>query len=162
MKRPLKYIEGAGVVGKKNKSMESWLQIALFKNLIPLMIAQDYSQFIAYAVPNGEKRDPKTAAKLKLMGVMAGAADIELLFPAQKQDAGYRDYNFLFPPRTVFVELKYNKNPESRANAQSPEQKDFDRRVTALGFQYIVLTAATREDAWAQMVRILEANGVKI
>lgn len=32
-------------------------------------------------IPNGEKRDKGTAAKLKRMGVLRGAADIELIMP---------------------------------------------------------------------------------
>jgi hypothetical protein len=32
-------------------------------------------------IPNGEKRDKGTAAKLKAMGLLPGAADIELIMP---------------------------------------------------------------------------------
>lgn len=46
-------------------------------------------------VPNGEHRDPRTAAKLKAMGVMPGSADLEFFW----RDA---EKNF----RALFLELK--------------------------------------------------------
>ena len=47
-------------------------------------------------VPNGEHRDPRTAAKLKAMGVLAGSADLEFFY----RDAAGAG------PCILFLELK--------------------------------------------------------
>lgn len=49
-------------------------------------------------IPNGEKRDAKTARKLSLMGVLAGAADLLLVVDG----------------RAIFLELKIGKGRMSR------------------------------------------------
>lgn len=66
-----------------------------------------------FHVPNGEYRSPRTAAKLKSMGVRAGVPDLALVLP----DGG----------RTAFLELKTPKGRPSK------EQKEFFRQATQAG-----------------------------
>lgn len=53
---------------------ESTEQIAFFQR-VDWTLARDLSRMV-WAVPNGGKRDPKTAARLKAEGVKAGVLDI--------------------------------------------------------------------------------------
>jgi hypothetical protein len=69
-------------------------------------------------VPNGEHRDPRTAAKLKAMGTLAGSADLEFHWC----DGGGR--------RLLHLELKVAKRPPSHA------QVVFAMRVRELGDGY--------------------------
>jgi hypothetical protein len=57
-------------------------------------------------VPNGEHRDPRTAAKLKAMGVLAGCADLEFFY---RTTAG--------APELLFLELKRPGGKLSEAQA---------------------------------------------
>jgi hypothetical protein len=69
-------------------------------------------------VPNGEHRDPRTAQKLKAMGVLAGSADLEFHW----HDGDHR--------RLLHLELKVAKRPPSHA------QVTFAMRVRELGDGY--------------------------
>ena len=73
--------------------------------------------FEVFAIPNGERRDAVTGAKLKAEGVTAGAADLIILLPIGN---------------TLFVEVKTAKG------RQSPAQKAFQERVESLGFNYVI------------------------
>lgn len=88
---------------------EHLLQVGIMKFL-------RYSGYLAFAVPNGDRRDIKTATRLKSEGVLAGVADIVIVLP----DA------------VVFVELKYGNG------RQSASQNDFQQRVEALGHRYLL------------------------
>lgn len=71
-------------------------------------------------VPNGEHRDPRTAAKLKAMGVLAGSADLEF---------------FYHGPRVLFLELKLPGRKCSEA------QDGFALATKLLGAEYHVATS---------------------
>ena len=73
-----------------------------------------------FAVPNGSKRDPVTAAKLKAEGVLSGVADIIFLKPN-------RFYGGLL------IELK---TPKGR---QSDSQKLWQSKITEDGYKYVVV-----------------------
>jgi hypothetical protein len=73
---------------------------------------------LAFHVPNGGTRNLIEAVKFKRIGVVAGVADIIVL---------------LRGGRCVFLEVK---TPHGR---QSQRQKDFERRVNKLGFEYYVV-----------------------
>ncbi len=76
-------------------------------------------------VPNGEHRDPRTAAKLKAMGVMPGAADLE--FHWFELDAFAHKCR-----RVLHLELKVGNRP------QSEHQMAFELAVRLLGDEYHV------------------------
>lgn len=56
--------------------------------------------FIMFAVPNGEKRDKKTAAKLVTLGVLSGVSDLIAVNPMSGQ--------------AVFLELKAENGTQSK------------------------------------------------
>lgn len=73
-------------------------------------------------VPNGEHRDPRTAAKLKAMGTLAGSADLEFHW---RDDGGLR--------KMLHLELKVGNRQPSDA------QDAFARIVVDLGDEYLVV-----------------------
>lgn len=89
---------------------EELLQIRL------VSILREYARqdVVWFAVPNGEKRDKATAAKLWRMGVCAGVADLV----------------FVIDGLTHFVELKAGKG------RMSPEQDDFQQDAERAGAVY--------------------------
>jgi hypothetical protein len=66
-------------------------------------------------IPNGEKRDARTGAKLKRMGVRKGWPDFVVIY-----SPGYEKYGagFPLPPQSVFIELK-------AGTSLSPSQREF-------------------------------------
>lgn len=78
-----------------------------------------------HAIPNGGKRDPKTAALLKAEGVRKGVADVFLPFP--------RIYpNGKITYCGLYIEMK---TTEGR---QSPEQKEFEAHCNEMRYVYRV------------------------
>jgi hypothetical protein len=75
-------------------------------------------------VPNGEHRDPRTAAKLKAMGVLPGSADLEFHW------AEWENNRIGNVRRLLHLELKVAKRPPSHA------QVVFAMRVRELGDAY--------------------------
>ena len=72
--------------------------------------------YIIFAVPNGGKRGIIEASIMKLEGVMAGVSDLVVLAHE----------------RVIFIEMKAGKG------AQTDTQKDFQKLVEGLGFEYYV------------------------
>jgi hypothetical protein len=70
---------------------------------------------LIFSCPNGGTRNIIEAKKLKETGLMAGVADLIVLFPNGK---------------LMFVELKTD------TGKQSEKQIDFENRVKNLGFEY--------------------------
>lgn len=70
----------------------------------------------AFAIPNGGKRDPITAARLKAEGVKAGVPDICYPIPSIRQDAVYH---------SLYVEMKAGSG---RASADQGEWHSLLRR----------------------------------
>lgn len=77
-------------------------------------------------IPNGEHRDPRTAAKLKAMGVLPGSADLE--FHWMEVDAAK-----IFRRKLLHLELKVGNRPMSMA------QVEFALAVRLLGDEYHVV-----------------------
>lgn len=73
---------------------------------------------LLFAVPNGGWRTAATAARLKREGVVAGVSDLILLAPGRHP--------------ALCVEMKAGQG------RQSPEQVDWQRRVEAVGYRYVV------------------------
>ena len=70
---------------------------------------------LIFSIPNGGTRNIKEAMTFKATGLLKGASDLIVIFPNGK---------------LCFVELKTDKG------VQSIEQKDFECRVSSLGFEY--------------------------
>lgn len=75
-----------------------------------------FPHFLIFSVPNGGSRNALEAANLKKEGVMPGVSD--LIVVANE--------------KVLFVEMKAGKN------RQQQTQKDFQKKVEALGFKYVV------------------------
>ena len=72
-------------------------------------------------IPNGERRDARTGAKLKKMGVKPGWADFAIVYGYGPLAAD--------PPATIFIELK-------NGSGLSQSQKDFAAWCQAVGQPY--------------------------
>jgi len=70
---------------------------------------------IIFSIPNGGTRNIREAMTFKATGLLKGASDLVVIFPNGK---------------LCFVELKTN------TGTQKPEQKDFESRVSILGYEY--------------------------
>jgi len=81
-------------------------------------LPQHQPRGIIYAVPNGGKRDPVEAKRLRLTGTLAGVSDLHLILPNGK---------------FLFVEMKL---PDGK---QSDVQLDFQNRVEAFGYRYYII-----------------------
>lgn len=92
-----------------------------------------------FAVPNGGKRDPRVAAKLKLEGVRRGVPDVWLPVPR----GGYHGLVF---------EMKSGDNKETA------EQKKYLRFLSQQG--YLTATCYTWEDAKVLVENYLEGKWI--
>lgn len=70
---------------------------------------------LIFSVPNGGTRNIREAMTLKATGLLSGASDLVVIFPNGK---------------LCFVELKLLNGK------QSDNQKDFEMRITAVGYEY--------------------------
>ena len=75
-----------------------------------------YKQYLIWAVPNGGARNHVVAAQMKEEGQLPGVSDLVIV----------ADHAILF------VEMKTEKGK------QSEYQIEFEKRITRLGFQYVV------------------------
>ena len=73
---------------------------------------------IIFSVPNGGTRNDKEAMVLKATGLLAGVSDLILILPNS---------------RILFIEFK------TETGTQSIAQKEFESRVTALGYVYVLV-----------------------
>lgn len=104
------------------KGTEHAHQVALFMHVATLIPKYPELKWM-YAIPNGGKRDPITANRLKSEGVKSGISDICLPFAKQ----GYHGF---------YIEMKKPKGKESA------EQKEFGAFLTSQGYLY------TMCDSW--------------
>lgn len=161
---------------KRMARPEQRMQIAIFNFLLPRMALPMYrDQFLAFHVPNGGGRSKAEGEILKRMGVMAGVADIVMLFrPLTLLGTEQRQST------TVFIELKaYNPPPpvrlkkdgtpvKARARSEKTEtgledsQIEFRNRVTGLGFRYVLLIAKDERDAINQIAALMREYGVMV
>lgn len=80
-----------------------------------------------FSIPNGGTRNKLEAITMKATGLLAGASDLVVIFPNGKLS---------------FVELKTEKG------TQSDKQKDFENRVTDLGFEYKLIRTLQEFKQW--------------
>lgn len=92
--------------------------------------------YYVFAVPNGGSRNIREARNLKMQGVTAGVSDLIILLHK----------------KIYFVELK---NPNGKGR-QSPAQREFEEKVTALGFDYLIW------DKWPQVEQFINAHRTDI
>ena len=91
---------------------ESVLQTACVK-----WFRYQYPYLIIYAVPNGGSRNVREAQRLKAEGVLAGVADLVIMFPQGK---------------SLYIEMKV------KGNKQTDNQKEFQKIAETLGHTYAV------------------------
>ena len=116
------------------KRPEQALQIACASYLYG---RQEYMKDLTFAhIPNGGGRTKAEAGIFKAMGVQSGAPDLIVWM---------RD-------RTIQIELK------AKGGRISPAQEAFGARLTALGYEYHVITSTAPNDAVTQLEAILEAK----
>lgn len=99
---------------KKPRHIESAIQQRMVE-----WFRLQYPQYVIAAVPNGGYRNAVEATIMKREGVLAGFSDLVII----------ANHNVLF------VEVK------TATGKQSPAQKVFEERVTALGFRYVICRA---------------------
>lgn len=96
---------------------ESKLQISCVK-----WFRLQYPEHVLFSVPNGGFRNGKEAKILKAEGVVAGIADLFLMFG----NKGYMG---------MFIEMKFGKGK------QGPSQIDFQKKAETQGYKYIVVNS---------------------
>ena len=92
------------------KKEEHNLQVAIHKFLC-------LNRIFHFSVPNGGLRNLKVAMTLKAEGALSGVSDLIILLPS----------------RCIFVELK-----NGNIGRQSDSQKEFQKQVESLGFEYLL------------------------
>lgn len=83
-------------------------------------IRQFHPSVLVFAIPNGGKRDPKEAARLKKEGTLAGVPDLCVAEPRG-------------PWHSLYIEMKRQKG-----GRVSEEQKKVIARLEAKGFKVVV------------------------
>ena len=116
---------------RKSRHIESNIQQAVVK-----WFRMQYPRFIIAAVPNGGFRNAREAAIMQREGVLAGFADLVVL--AQRN--------------VLFLEMKTTKGK------QSDKQKEFQNKVSKLGFEYIVCRSFEQArlaiERWLKVIEI--------
>jgi hypothetical protein len=123
---------------------EHAMQVALFMAISQPEIQAKYPELmLAFAIPNGGKRDARTAAMLKAEGVKAGVWDIFLPVTSgpKSELPNYGVY------RGLWVEMKAGKNKTT------PEQRDFYYALQPYQFDWFV--AYTWREAFDKMIAYL-------
>lgn len=115
-------------------------QVALFCAISQPDIQAKYPELmLAFAIPNGGKRDARTAAMLKAEGVKAGVWDVFLPVPA------INSANWKF--HGLWLEMKV------KPNRLTPEQTDFYHAMQPYNFDWLV--AYTWQEAFNKMLAYL-------
>ena len=89
---------------------------------------QRHEKGLIFAIPNGGSRNVIEAKKLKATGMMAGVSDLIILHNG----------------KTLFCELKIEKG------IQSEKQKEFETKVSNLGFEYKLIRNLEDFKTWIQ------------
>lgn len=82
---------------------------------------------LIFAVPNGGLRSKVEAMKLKSTGTLAGVSDLIIYHHKKIEELG------VMTVLNIFVEVK------TETGNQSKEQKQFEARVTKMGFRYVIV-----------------------
>lgn len=76
-----------------------------------------YPHELILSIPNEGIRPTKTGRRMKAEGLMSGVADLQIIREGEMP---------------LFIEMKYGNN------TQKPSQKEFEKRVKAIGCRYVV------------------------
>lgn len=116
---------------RKPRHIESNIQQAVVK-----WFRMQYPRFIIAAVPNGGFRNVREAAIMQREGVLAGFADLVVI--ARRN--------------VLFLEMKTTKGQ------QSDKQKEFQNKVSELGFEYIICRSFEQArlaiERWLKVIEI--------
>lgn len=116
---------------RKPRHIESNIQQAVVK-----WFRMQYPRLIIAAVPNGGFRNAREAAIMQREGVLAGFADLIVI--ARRN--------------VLFLEMKTTKGQ------QSDKQKEFQNKVSKLGFEYIVCRSFEQArlaiERWLKVIEI--------
>lgn len=111
----MKYDEFLKQMRERRHQRPRHIESGIQQQMVTWFRAQ-YPGYVVAAIPNGGYRNAAEAAIMKREGVLAGFSDLIVI----------ADRNVLF------VEVK------TRTGRQSALQKEFERKVNNLGFEYIV------------------------
>lgn len=116
---------------RKPRHIESNIQQAVVK-----WFRMQYPRFIIAAVPNGGFRNAREAAIMQREGILAGFADLVVI--ARRN--------------VLFLEMKTTKGQ------QSDKQKEFQNKVSELGFEYIICRSFEQArlaiERWLKVIEI--------
>ena len=87
---------------------------------------------LLFAIPNGGARSKATAGRLKAEGVVAGVSDLILLVPCCRAKITENNAAGIEIRHALCIEMKKN------GGYQSPEQKDWQKKVEGHGYKYAV------------------------
>ena len=87
---------------------------------------------LLFSVPNGGARSKATAGRLKAEGVVAGVSDLILLVPCCRAKITENNAAEIEIRHALCIEMKKN------GGYQSPEQKDWQKKVEGHGYKYAV------------------------
>ena len=87
---------------------------------------------LLFAIPNGGARSKATAGRLKAEGVVAGVSDLILLVPCCRAKITENNAAEIEIRHALCIERKKN------GGYQSPEQKDWQKKVEGHGYKYAV------------------------
>lgn len=100
------------------KATEESLQASIVKHFTNNYCLKHHNpRCMIFAVPNGGSRNLVEAMRMKASGTLPGVSDLIVVLPN----------------KTLFIELKLPNG------IQSDKQKDFEQRVTSLGFDYHIV-----------------------
>lgn len=101
------------------KQTEENLQARIVKSFTNKYCLKHHKpRYVIFSCPNGGTRNSFEASRLKASGVLSGVSDLIVLLEN----------------KTLFIELKNGSK-----GSQSKNQKDFEIRVTELGFNYYLV-----------------------
>ena len=87
---------------------------------------------LLFSVPNGGARSKATAGRLKAEGVVAGVSDLILLVPCCRAKITENNAAEIEIRHALCIEMK------KIGGYQSPEQKDWQKKVEEHGYKYAV------------------------
>ena len=125
---------------QKNQSEDQiQAQIVQFYNNTYCLSTHENRNLI-FAVPNGGLRNQVEAMKLKATGTLPGVSDLIIYHHKKIEELG------IVTVLNIFVEVK------TKTGTQSKEQKQFEARVTKMGFKYVIVRSL---DEFKEMINKL-------
>lgn len=98
---------------------------------------------LLFAIPNGEKRDKVTAARLQAQGVKAGVPDLFLARPGGGTVVHPDFPKLILEAHGLFIEMK------NSVGTLSPQQRSYHAQLTAQGYRVEVVRSL---EAFQQLI----------